>query len=80
MYFCSPSLSLGALFLSVEDSIEMTLPKVNSDLLIYPVSLIISPYDLDSLSHSLPARSTKEILPYYLKMWPSSGDTVSLIK
>lgn len=49
-------------FLSLNDLI--TFPRVNKDLLIYPVSLTISPYDLDSLSLSDPARSTNENLPY----------------
>ena len=68
IYFCYSNLSFGAPFLSVDDNIDMTLPKVKRDLLIYPVSLIISPYDLDSLRRSLPAKSTNEIFPYFLKI------------
>ena len=50
-------------FLSVNDLI--TFPKVNKLLLIFPVSLTISPYDLLSLSRSEPAKSTKESFPYF---------------
>lgn len=58
----------------------MTLPSVNKLLLIDPVSLAIVPSDLLSLSLSLPAKSTNEIFPYFLKICPSSYDTVSLIR
>ena len=43
----------------------MTLPRVKSDLLMYPVSLAPIPSDLLLLSCSLPARSTKLILPSF---------------
>lgn len=56
-------------FLSVNE--EITFPKVNRDLLIYPVSLTISPLDCDSFNLSLPAKSTKEIFPYLLSLFPS---------
>lgn len=47
----------------------MTLPKVNKDLLMFPVYLIISPWDFDYFSLSLPAKSTKLIFPYLLIFW-----------
>jgi len=63
-----------------DDNIDITFPRVNRLLLILPVSFAISPYDLLSFSLSLPARSTNEIFPYFLNIWPSSWDTVSLIR
>jgi len=50
-------------FLSVNDLI--TFPKVNKLLLMFPVSLAISPYDLLSFNLSEPAKSTKESFPYF---------------
>ena len=52
----------------LSDKHEITLPRVNNDLLMFPVSFTISPYDSLSFSHSDPARSTKLILPYFLNM------------
>ena len=49
-------------FLSLRDL--MTLPNVNRDLLMFPVSFAISPADLDSFKRSEPAKSTKENFPY----------------
>lgn len=65
---------------SFEESIEMTFPSVNRLLLIYPVSLAIIPSDFDSLSFSLPAKSTKDILPYLLYTWFCSLSSYSLIR
>ena len=49
-------------FLSVKA--EITFPKVNKLLLIFPVSFIMSPLALLSFSLSEPAKSTKLSLPY----------------
>jgi hypothetical protein len=49
----------------------MTLPSVNNDLLIFAVSFAITPYDLDYFNLSLPAKSTKDILPYLFILRPS---------
>jgi len=49
----------------------MTLPKVNKLLLIFPVSLIISPLALLSFSLSEPAKSTKLNFPYFLMFSPT---------
>lgn len=46
----------------------ITFPRAKRDLLILPVYLIISPCDFDYFSLSLPARSTKLILPYFLTL------------
>lgn len=62
-------------FLSV--SIEITFPSVKRDLLIFPVSLTISPLDYDSFNLSLPAKSTNDIFPYLFKTLLS--ETTSLI-
>jgi hypothetical protein len=51
------------LFLSVKPLI--TFPNVKRDLLIFPVYLIISPCEFDYFNLSLPAKSTKLILPYF---------------
>jgi len=59
------------LFLSLKQ--EITLPSIKRDLLIFPVSLTISPYDSDSFNLSDPARSTKDIFPYFFKTWSSSS-------
>lgn len=66
--------------LSFDDNIEITLPSVNKDLLIWPVSLAITPSLIDSLSLSLPAKSTNEILPYLLKTWLFYLSSILLIK
>lgn len=60
----------GTLFFLSERAL-MTLPNVKRDLLILAVYFAISPWDLDYLSLSLPAKSTKEIFPYLLTLRPS---------
>ena len=55
-------------------SILITLPSVKRLLLMLPVSFtMVYPSLLVSFRRSLPAKSTKEILPYFLYMRPSSG-------
>lgn len=51
-------------FLSVNELI--TLPNTNNDLFILPVSFIIPPFECVSFNLSLPAKSTNDILPYFL--------------
>lgn len=55
-------------FVFLSDKALITFPRVNKDLLILPVYLAIYPWDLDYLSLSLPAKSTKVIFPYLLTL------------
>lgn len=50
----------------LSDNQDITFPNVKSDLFIFPVSFIISPFDSVSFKRSEPAKSTNEILPYFL--------------
>ena len=50
----------------LSDNQEITFPSVNKDLLMFPVSFSISPFDSVSFSLSEPAKSTNEIFPYFL--------------